>query len=425
MKPHVIVRLSRSVHAPRRVHWIDARTDKSNVSPLLPDIADLFDRFGVRVWSCAEYKPDGADWSAEERAAGLDRVFRLVLTHNRPVPVELIEALGALSSVEEARMGRIGAARLASEPMSRRAGRPAQSINLPTAHRMTRGEPEVTIAILDTGIDMAHPEFQGRLRDAADFVNIIDGAADFVGDIIDADPDPKDEVGHGSHVAGIAAAAGHNMDVGVAPNCQIMPVRVLATMTRDGESLGAGLIENINAGLKHAIDQGANVINMSLGVEHTGGGLPHQEMVDYARQKGVLLVAASGNDGTETLYYPGAFESVITVGATAPDGDVAGFSTFGRQVKIVAPGENIVSAQPGARYGAASGTSQAAPFVAGAAALVQSVAHRAGGRFSDREVGQILIDSADRPTPRFRDRHAGYGRLNAADAVHLAQSRIN
>jgi subtilisin family serine protease len=272
---------------------------------------------------------------------------------------------------------------------------------------------------------MTHPEFQGRLRDGADFVNILDGASDFIGDVIDADADPKDEVGHGSHVAGIAAAAGHAMDVGVAPNCQIMPIRVLATMTRDGEKLGAGLIENINAGLKHAIDQGANVINMSLGVEHTGGGLPHQEMVDYARQKGVLLVAASGNDGTETLYYPGAFESVMTVGATGSEGTVAGFSTFGKQVKIVAPGENIVSAHPGASYAAASGTSQAAPFVAGTAALVQSIAHRAGGRFSDHEIGQILIQSADRPTAKFRDRRAGYGRLNAADAVHLAQSRIN
>ncbi len=430
MKPHLVLRLARSdAPPPRRAHWTEAIRDKSLTAPLSPAIDAALARHGLPVWTTAEYRPGaGGEWSADERAAGLDRIYRLVLERNGRIPPALIDDIRLLPEVEDLRVGQIGAERLAprqSIAQSRRQRRPQAQIGLDLAHRMGRGEPTVTVAVLDTGVDIGHPEFEGRMRDGADFVNILSGAEEFIGDVIGADHDPADEVGHGTHVSGIIAARGLGMSSGVAPGCTVMPVRVLATMERDGEKLGAGLIENINTGVKYAIDHGAQIINMSLGVRHEGGGLPHQEVVDYARRKGVLIVAASGNDGTETLYYPGAFDSVMAVGASGEDGRVAGFSTFGPQVKLIAPGEEIVSAKPGGGYAAASGTSQAAPFVAGAAALLQSLAHRAGGRFSARDLTEILISTADRPGPRYRDRRAGFGRLNAADAMRLARARIN
>ena len=271
----------------------------------------------------------------------------------------------------------------------------------------------------------AMDEIEGKTERGADFVNILDGASEFIGDVIDADPRPDDEVGHGTHVAGIVGARGRQMPVGVAPRCLIMPVRVLATMERDGERVGAGLVENINAGVKYAIDNGADIINMSLGVRHEGGGLPHQEVVDYAHSNDVVIVAAAGNDGRENLYYPGAFPTVVAVGSAREDGSVSEFSTYGPQVAVIAPGENIYSANPGNDFAFASGTSQAAPFVAGAAALVQSVAKRAGGRFGDGEIKDILTATSDRLDHRYRNRRAGYGRLNAADALRLASVRMN
>ena len=122
-------------------------------------------------------------------------------------------------------------------------------------------------------------------------------------------------MGHGTHVSGIIAGKGLQMDEGVAPECSLMAVRVLATM-KDGDRLvGAGIVDNINSGIKWAVDNGADVINMSLGIRHTGGGLPHQDVVRYALSKNVAVVAASGNDGTAERYYPGALKGVFAVGA--------------------------------------------------------------------------------------------------------------
>jgi thermitase len=356
-------------------------------------------------------------------------------------PKALIEDVRLIPEIAAARVGQIEATPLPRErpaTLSRRIRGPQAAIGLAEAHRRLRGEPDVVVAILDTGVDRSHPEIAGRSVAAADFVDIIPGARAFMDRAVPGTPsgrpsqdftaselDPEDEVGHGTHVAGIVAGLGLGMGVGVAPGCRIMPVRVLAALERNGELVGAGLVENINAGVKHAIDAGAQVINMSLGVRHEGGGLPHEEVVDYARRKGVLIVAAAGNDGSETLYYPGAFPSVVAVGSADEAGEVSAFSTVGPQVALIAPGEQILSARPGGGYAFASGTSQAAPFVAGAAALIQSLARRAGGRFGDRELAGILKATADRRGHSLRDRRAGFGRLNVADALRLAETRIN
>ena len=183
-------------------------------------------------------------------------------------------------------------------------------------------------------------------------------------------------------------------------------------------------MDNIDAVVKWSVDQGADVINMSLGVQHTGGGLPHQDVIDYAQRKGVTVVAATGNDGTEELYYPGAFDSVIAVGASDLLGDVAAFSTFGQQVTLVAPGTQIYSTYLENGYAFSSGTSHAAPFVTGAVALLKSLARKLGHTLTDGQIKHVLIHTADKIGRRFKDRKAGFGRLNLWDALKLTQYRL-
>ncbi len=424
MKPHLIVTLSLGADQPDRPHWTEILRNKVGASAdLTPALAALFRRFSLPVWIAREYFPGRGAWSPEEFAAGLDRVYRIILQQDRQIPRSLVEQVQLLPEIESVRVGEVGVApipHVRPAALGRTdADRARQAIYLPEAHRITRGDEGVLVAVLDTGAALDHPEYRARIQTGADFVDIIDGASEFLGDFVGADENASDEVGHGTHVTGIIAAQGRGMPVGVAPACRILPVRVLGALRRGGETVGAGLIENINAGVKYAVDQGADVINMSLGVRREGGGLPHQEVIDYADRKGVTVVAAAGNDGSEALYYPGALRSVITAGAMDPDGKVSGFSTYGPQVSLIAPGEEILSTYLGGSYARATGTSHAAPFVAGAAALLQSIAHRRGGRLKPREIKQILVQTADRVDQRMRDRKAGFGRLNVPDALRL------
>jgi thermitase len=429
MKPHLVVTLSPAAAHPERPHWMAVLRDKSGAErALTPAVADLFRRLRLPVWTTREYRPRQSEWSREEIAAGFDRIYRLILQQDRQIPQGLIEQIRLNPEVAAVRPGEVGVVRIptvrATSASAARTDATRQAIYLEEAHRINRGAPDVVVAVLDTGVELDHPEYADRLEAGFDFVDIIDGATEFLGDYVGADTDASDEVGHGTHVTGIIAAEGRRMPAGVAPECRVMPVRVLGAMKRGGEMVGAGLIENINAGVKFAVDHGADVINMSLGVRHEGGGLPHQEVVEYAARKGVTIVAAAGNDGTETFYYPGAYPSVIAVGAMSPQGAVSDFSTYGPQVSLIAPGEEIVSCYLQKSYARATGTSHAAPFAAGAAALLQSVAHAQGGRLPSRDVKRILTETADRVDQRLKDRKAGFGRLNVPDALRQGAAML-
>jgi thermitase len=305
--------------------------------------------------------------------------------------------------------------------------RTREMIRLAEAHAFTKGRDDVIVAVLDTGVDLEHPEYKDVLLPGFDWVDIIDGADEFIGDFLGADPIPDDEVGHGTHVTGIIAGAGHRMPAGVCPRCRIVPVRVLAAMESDGQRYGAGAVGNISAGIKWAADYElpVDIINMSLGVQHAGGGLPHEEVIAYAQSRGITIVAAAGNDGKETLYYPGAFDYVVTVGAVDEDGAVSSYSTYGRQVDLVAPGTDVFSTHLNGKYAFSTGTSHAAPFVAGAAALLKSFARERGRRLSDRQLKHIFHHTCDKPGRSFKDTHAGFGMLNLADAMRLLDHRLN
>jgi thermitase len=280
--------------------------------------------------------------------------------------------------------------------------------------------------VLDTGVNLEHPELRGKIAAKADFVNLegLDTSS-FVGDFLGADDDPEDELGHGTHVAGIVAGEGVAMDPGIVPECRIMAVRVLATLQAGDRKQGAGIVDNINPAIKWAVDNGAQVINMSLGIRHTGGGLPHEDVIRYALGHGVCVVAASGNDGTDTKYYPGALPGVIAVGAVGDDGRVASFTSYGAQITVVAPGVNILSSFARGRYALASGTSQASPCVAGAVALLVSLARQRGHRLGVEDVLRILRETSDKPDTRLRTVHAGYGVVNMTDAVKWLLGSLN
>lgn len=429
MKPHVLLWLREGTKHRPVGSWLRAIGDPASAGPPFePDVDRVLATRAGGVLVAHEHEPARTDgWSTDERVVGLHRVFRVVALTDAPFDMTLLEALRTLPVVERVVNGLVATAPL---PMATSLSRQpsdwaGKMVGLDEAHHMSRGHGDVLIAVLDTGIDPRHGEYADRLESGFDFVDIIDGADSFMGDRLEADPDPTDPgVGHGSHVTGILAAAGNQMMTGVAPGCRVLPVRVLGSLRQEGRLIGAGLVDNINTGIKWAVDHGALVINMSLGIRREGGGLPHVDVIRYAQRKGVTVVAAAGNDGADTLYYPGALPGVLAVGSVDRDGEVATYSTWGAQVDIVAPGTEIWSSWLDGTYAFATGTSQATPFVSGTAALCQSLAREAGTRLSVADVEAVLTQTADRADRNFKTSRAGRGRLNVLDALTLTAHRL-
>lgn len=201
---------------------------------------------------------------------------------------------------------------------------------------------EVIVAVLDTGVDSHHPFLHGRVIKGYNFV--------------DRNTNTEDINGHGTHCAGIIT------DVST-ENVKIMPVKVL-----DDE--GYGNDYNIAMGIRYAVDNGADIISMSLG--GPGHSYFMQEAIEYAIDNNVLVVVAAGNDSSNTEdYYPAGEELAIVVSATDPDDQLADFSNFGSTVDISAPGVDILSSVPWG-YEYYSGTSMATPFISGIAAMFKS-----------------------------------------------------
>jgi thermitase len=222
-------------------------------------------------------------------------------------------------------------------------------ISAATAWSVTQGNAGVVIAIVDTGIDYSHPDLAGRVTLGPDFGS--------------DDADPLDTQGHGTHVAGIAAAIlGNGLGgAGVCPGCRLLAVKVFP----DGS--GSASDFDVAQGIVWAADNGADVVNLSLG--GPGGSTTLRDAVDYAWSHGVVVVAAAGNSGDATTSYPAAYANAIAVAATTSSDTRASFSTYGSWVDVAAPGVSILSTVPGGSYQSWSGTSMAAPVVAGAAGL--------------------------------------------------------
>ena len=426
MNQHIILKLywqlADDINIP---DWLDFIHDKSVVKENLnPDVDRLLSDLGLKFWLTREYKPAGKQWNTEEMREGLNRTYRLILQQDYALPDNLVQRIKLIPSVEDARELKVGEAEVPAHDFSSQTSLGIQKVSdliyLPYAKAMTKGVPNIKISVLDTGVNLDHKELQGKIDKGENFVNLegLDTSG-FIGDITGYDHVPEDEVGHGTHVSGIVAARGLQMDEGVSPGCRIMPVRVLATMKSGDRLVGAGIVDNINTGIKWAVDNGADVINMSLGIKHTGGGLPHEDVIRYALSKNVTVVAASGNDGTSERYYPGALPGVIAVGAVDDAGTVTRFTSYGANISVVAPGLNIYSSFAHNTYAFASGTSQASPFVSGAVGLMKSYALEQGKKLTNREITYILKNTSDKVDSRLRNEHAGYGLINLADAFKL------
>ena len=256
----------------------------------------------------------------------------------------------------------------------------------------TTGTPSVIIAVLDSGIDLAHPDLAGRIGQGYDFV--------------ENDSIPQDQNGHGTHVAGIAAANANNGYgiAGVDWKAQIMPIRVL-------DAYGNGSFANVAQGIIWAADHGARVINLSLGGSQYSAVL--DESVQYAVQMGVILVAATGNSGSSTVLYPAAFPGVIGVGATDQNNHLAWFSNTGDGVDVVAPGVSIYGLDVGSGFRSRNGTSMSAPQVAGFAALLAGLPEM---QYSSAVVAKIESSAKDLG-PAGWDPQYGYGLIQIGPAV--------
>jgi thermitase len=277
-------------------------------------------------------------------------------------------------------------------------------IKATTAWDAVKGDAETVIAILDTGVDMTHPDLAGK---------IVSSGHDFAND----DDDATDDHWHGTHVAGIAAAGTNNSTgiAGVAWNCRILPVKVT-------DQTGSGWYSWIIDGIIWAADQGADVINLSLGDLIDDPFL--KDACRYAHDKGIIVVASAGNDGTEGVFYPAAYdEYVLAVAASDFNDALAAFSSYGPEIDVAAPGVWILGPAPQWYVGTgalpylfASGTSMAAPHVAGLAALIRS----AKPDLTADDIMKIIRYTADdinHATAPGRDDHAGYGRINMTRAL--------
>ena len=229
-------------------------------------------------------------------------------------------------------------------------GTPGADVGVTAAWSVTTGNPNLVIAVLDSGI-APHPQLAGRILPGIN--------------VPDANTNTADECnGHGTHVAGILAAAG-NDGVGVAGmtwNAQLLPVVIV-----NGCS---GFEADVATGLIWAADQGAKIINMSL--QFYLGGTPLRLAVEYAHEQGAIMTAATGNNGNAVIAAPARWSQTIAVASTDNRDLRASTSNFGAETDVSAPGVNVWSLGPANNYTYKSGTSMAAPHVAGLAALLWS-----------------------------------------------------
>jgi len=261
----------------------------------------------------------------------------------------------------------------------------------------------VTIAVIDSGVDLDHPELALRVVEGYDFVN--------------DDAEADDDYGHGTLVAGVAAAAANNGAgiAGLAWNSRIMPVKVL-------DEQGQGVSSNLTCALYWAADRGADIINISI--ISFGPSFGMQSAINYAANEDAMIFSAAGNlfEEGNPVTYPAAHDNVIAVAATDKDDAHAWFSSAGAFVDIAAPGVGIYSPFPPTHdeYRSVYGTSLATPHGAGLAALVLSAVPSLTSEEVETVIQQSAVDLGDAG----KDDKFGYGRIDASAAISLTLSSL-
>ncbi|MED4210661.1 S8 family peptidase [Priestia megaterium] len=264
-----------------------------------------------------------------------------------------------------------------------------QKVQAPDAWDVTTSNGNIKIAIIDTGVQLNHPELAIKLWPGYNFV--------------EGNLNPNDGNGHGTHVAGIVGALTENSlgIAGIAPSASIIPVRAL-------DNSGNGTLSNIANAITYSTNAGAKVINLSLGSSQ--GSITLENAINHAWNQGVVIVAAAGNEASNTLTYPAAYQNVIAVASTDINDQKSDFSNYGTWVEVSAPGSTILSTYTGSYYAYLSGTSMACPHVAGLAALLA-----AQGK-NNVQIKNTILSTCD-PVPG-TGLYWTYGRINANRAVH-------
>ncbi len=281
-------------------------------------------------------------------------------------------------------------------------GTPDCDIDAPQAWSVSTGLSDVIIAVVDTGVYYGHRDLQNSMwineAELNGSTEVDDDDNGYVDDIYgydfyNDDGDPNDDNGHGTHCAGIIAAEPNNgLDItGICWNAEVMSLKFL-------DRYGYGDIEDAATAFYYAVENGAEIISNSWGGDYAPQTL--RDAIDYANSQGVIVVAAAGNNNSDTISYPAACENVIAVAATNSNDEKATFSDYGDLVDIAAPGVDILSLRPENKYtginydgftSIASGTSMACPHVAGACGLLLS----ANPTLSVDEVYELILQTGD------------------------------
>jgi len=291
-------------------------------------------------------------------------------------------------------------------------------IGLPEAWVLTTGDTRL-IAVIDTGVDLDHPDLVAKIWISADEISdngVDDDGNGYVDDVrgwdfVNQDAVPQDGHSHGSHVAGIAAAHTDNGEgiAGVAWRASILPLKVL-------DNQGNGTFADVAEAVIYAADNGARILNLSLGGEEFSQTL--EDAISYALSQGCLVVAAAGNSDTQPtpVEYPAALPGVLAVAATTDDNVPASFSNWGPEVDIAAPGVEILSANRSGSYYFSSGTSMSTAHTSGLAALIWSLQPT----LTPDQVAYIITRTArDIHAPGW-DQRTGWGRIDAWAAIVAA-----
>jgi subtilisin family serine protease len=273
------------------------------------------------------------------------------------------------------------------------------------ALKILKQKKEIKVAIVDTGVDYTHPELKNRVL------------KDLGYNFINNSKDTMDDNWHGTHVAGIIAAdasKGTNVS-GITGNTdvKIIPIKVL-------DKNGQGSSDIMAKGIRYAADQGADIINFSVGFKVKDSFI--EDAIKYAKNKGVFVVVSAGNDGINCdNSSPSGDNGAYTVSSLNQENERSVFSNFGNSVKISAPGEEILSTVPNGDYEYKNGTSMAAPIVAGVAALIMEE----NPNLSADDVADILDKTAVDIMNKGKDVDTGYGLVDAYAAVKMADTYTN
>jgi subtilisin family serine protease len=291
-------------------------------------------------------------------------------------------------------------------------------VNAPAAWQITTGRPGVTVAVIDTGFDLSHPDRPINLIAGPTYSSLA-AQGHCAPEGVNG---PQDDYGHGTHVTGIIAAAANNGIgvVGLAPDLTVLVIKA-------GDCQGQLADSDVEQAIAVAESSGARVINLSFGGTDYSTSL--EQSIEDAWNKGIVVVAAAGNQASSTPYYPAAFPNVVAVAATDSNDNLASFSSFGPDITIAAPGVSVLNLVPPdvavdgystSLYASLNGTSMATPHVAAVAGLILSVT-------CGLTAGQVVSDLEQGATPLgvgIPNWSFGYGRLDAAGAFRAAGAVI-